>query len=150
MAAVTLQPELVLDPHAAAREKEERDEADHDLFYRLMAAFRAVTRDLTNDRAANELAAMWAPHGRDVSPATLRATLAPGNERNYFRVEWIIWFARQSEDVAHLLMEIAGHGLPRKSTVDELEDLRAIVRREYPRQADKHLREASSPRRPRR
>jgi hypothetical protein len=113
------------------------------LFEHVLAACRAVARELTYDVCARELDRIWGDRGRPVSGAVLRAALN-GTERNYFRLEWLIWFARQSEDVAQLAREIGGAGLPAKTPEQELEDLHEVLRNEYPRQADRLIRKARS------
>jgi hypothetical protein len=129
-----------------AREKEEEIEDQRDLFMRFSAACRAVIRDLTADVVANELEAIWGELGRHVSSGVLKQTLAQGEvfNRNYFRFEWAIWFARQSEDCAELLAEIIGRGKPKKTAEQELADLKSVLHSEYPRQATRLIRKAET------
>lgn len=133
------------DPDEAKREKEREIEGEQELFARFFKACRELCRELTYERVANELDDRWAPLGRTVSPSTLKVTLAPGNERNYFRWEWSIWFSRNSEACADVLAEIAGTGMPKKEAEDELHDLQNIVRVHYPKDAEKHIRKAATP-----
>jgi hypothetical protein len=144
MAAVQLAMD-VDDPVEAKRDREREIERQQELLSRFFKACREVCREQTYERAANELDDIWAPLGRGVSPSVLKATLSPGNERNYFRWEWAIWFATQSEDVADLLCEVAGRGKPKKSPEEELRDLQNIVRSEYPKQAERLIRKAGTP-----
>lgn len=135
----------VEDPRAAERERERDAEAQQDLLSRLLRAMREVCREHGYEHCANALDAIWAPLGRGVSSSSLKMTLAPGNERNYVRIEWAIWFAQQSEEVADLVAEMAGRGKPKKKPEDELRDLQAIVRAEMPKQADRIIRKAATP-----
>ncbi len=110
-----------------------------------MAACRAVVRELGGyDLCAAALSHIWVSEGRSVSPAVLRSTLAIENERNYFRGEWLIWFAGQSDKVATLLGEIAGHGRPKKSRDDFARDLIAILFKVFPQHAAQLIRKAES------
>lgn len=127
------------DPAELAREAD--DQAL--LFEHLITACRAVSRLITVEVCARELDRIWGDRGRPVSAAVLRAALN-GAERNYFRLEWAIWFARQSEEVAELLREIGGNGKPKKTPEEELEDLKSILRTEYPKQAEKLIRKAAT------
>lgn len=113
------------------------------LFEHVVAACKAVTRELTLEVCATALDRIWGDRGRPVSAAVLRAALND-SRGNYFRVEWLIWFARQSEEVAQLAHEIAGAGLPQKKPEDELRDLKAVLREEYPRQAQRLIRKAET------
>lgn len=126
---VTSKPQLGLvgldDPAELARDAD--DQAL--VFEGLLAACRACARLLTVEVCARELDRIWGDRGRPVSAAVLRAALN-GTERNYFRLEWAIWFARQSEDVAELLLEIVGQGKPKKTPEEELADLKKLVRDE--------------------
>jgi hypothetical protein len=133
------------DARAVAKAKADDADAQGVLLEQLLAACRAVARELTYDRCAAELDAVWGERGRTVSAAVLRAALT-GTERNYFRVEWLFWFAQQSPDVATLVLEIAGRGLPKKKPEDELRDLQSEVRAEFPKQAERLIRKAASPR----
>lgn len=145
LAAVQTEME-VSDPQETQREREREIEAQQDILQRFFKACREVCRELGYERCANELDAIWAPLGRGVNPSTLKMTLAPGNERNYFRFEWAIWFARQNDDVAEALAEIIGAARPKKKPEDELRDLQEIVRGEYPKQAERIIRKAATPR----
>jgi hypothetical protein len=136
---------VVDDPAEIQREKEREVEAQQEIFAAFFKAVREVCREHGYEFCANALDAVWAPLGRGVSASTLKMTLAPGNERNYFRFEWAIWFARQSDDVAEVLAEIIGAARPQKKPEDELRDLQDIVRSEYPRQAEKIIRRAATP-----
>ena len=142
--AAASRPQLAMvgldDPAEAARAGDEQAL----LYERLMVACRAVARELTFERCAAALDAIWGDRGRPVSAAVLRAALS-GTERNYFRVEWAIWFARHSEDVADVLLEIAGRGKPKKTPEEELRDLKEIVRRELGATGNKLIRKAEAP-----
>lgn len=129
-AIAAVQTEMPVDD---PREKERDAEGQHDLMYRFYAACREVCREMTYEKAANALDVIWSPLGRAVSSSSLKMTLAPGNERNYYRWEWCVWFARQSEECADVLAEIAGRGKPKKTPEDELRDLQNIVRTHYPK-----------------
>lgn len=140
-----------LEDQAAVEAERQRDADEQRVwFVKLLAACKAVTRERTIERCANELEAIWIEHdGRTVSPAVLGAALKTSEgagSRNYFRIEWAYYFARFSEEVADLLLEAAGRGLPQKAPAEELEDLKEIVRAEYPKQADRLLRKAAAPR----
>lgn len=114
---------------------------------RLMAALREFARERQMNTCATELDKDDALFGggKGVAASTLRACLE-GVERNYFRLDWILWFAEESEDVADLLCQIAGRGKAEKTPEEELEDLKAQLRAEFPRQADKLIRKARAPR----
>jgi hypothetical protein len=127
------------DPQDAEREGD--DQAL--LFEHLIAACRAVARELTHEVCARELDKIWGDRGRPVSAAVLRAALNDARG-NYFRAEWVIWFARQSEDVAQIAREIGGAGLPKKTPEQELEDLKNVLRSEYPKQAQRLIRKAET------
>lgn len=85
----------------------------------LWSAMRAVTRDLGYETCASALDRRWGEKGRPVSASLLRAALNDA-ERNYFRLEWADWFARQSKDVADLL---AARVKPKKTADEMYEDL---------------------------
>lgn len=70
-------------------------------------------------------------HGRPVSPAQLRAALADA-ERNYFRAEWLDWFACRSGEVADIM---ARRVRPEKTDRQFNEDLLAEIRASYPKDA---------------
>jgi len=137
----------VEDPAEVARDLERKIDDRRELLDRFFKACREVCREHTYETAATELEREWGDLGRHVSSGILKMSLAPGNERNYFRWEWCMWFAEQSEDVSDLLCEIAGRGMPKKPPEEELEDLKSIVRVHYPKDAEKHLRKAATPRR---
>ena len=127
--------------------KEREREADDQrlLAEHFFAACRSVVREgRTWDSIAKELDAIWDPVGRGVSAGVLRATLAPNSERNYFRFEWAIWFARQSEECADLLAEIIGRGKPKKTPEQELQDLKDLLREELPKRAASLIRKAET------
>ena len=75
---------------------------------------------------AAALNARWGSkeEGRHVTDALLRATLKD-SERNYFRAEWLDWFACRSSEVAEIM---ARRVKPVKTTEDELRNLEAEVR----------------------
>lgn len=118
------------DPDAMRREQEREAEDQQELLARFFKACREVCREHTYERVAEELERIWGDLGRHVSSGVLKQTLAPGNERNYFRFEWCIWFARQSDSCAEILKEIIGHGQPKKSPEEELRDLQTELRAE--------------------
>lgn len=146
MRSTATQLSMAVDDPAEA-EKERSREADDQrlLAERFYAACRAVVRESSWDAVAKELDAIWDPAGRGVSAGVLRATLAPNSERNYFRFEWAIWFARQSDDVADLLAEIIGRGKPKKTPEQELADLKQAIRAELPKRAEHLIRKAATP-----
>jgi hypothetical protein len=76
--------------------------------------------------------------GRPVSESTLGAALRD-SERNYFRLEWVDWFAARSPEIADLL---ARRVKPVKTPEQELEDLKAEVRSEMPKRAEAIFRNA--------
>lgn len=131
------------DPEELAKDREREADDQALLFEHVLAACRAVARDLTYDACARELDRIWGERGRPVSAAVLRAALNDARG-NYFRLEWLIWFARQSEDVAQLAREIGGAGLPKKTPEQELEDLKNVLRSEYPKQAQRLIRKAET------
>lgn len=145
-APVAVQTEMdVADPAELAREREREVEDQQELLQRFFKACREVVREWGGyDKVAAELDEIWAPIGRSVAGSTLKVTLAAGNERNYFRFEWAIWFARNDEDCADLLAEIIGKGKPKKAPQDELRDLHAELRTRYPKDADKIIRKAAT------
>ncbi len=110
----------------------------------LFAACKAVVREMTADRVAAELNKIWANRGRGVTAQVLRAALAD-SRGNYFRVEWMFWFAAHSEDVRELLLGIAAGESP-KDPADELADLQELVRKEMPQQAPRLIQKAKRPR----
>ncbi len=78
------------------------------------------------------------PHGRPVSASTLRAALAD-SERNYFRAEWLDWFACRCKEVADLL---ARRVKPIKTAEERLADLEAEIAEELPKRAAALIRRA--------
>lgn len=138
------------DPEEAKREAEREADEQVLLFEHMLAACRAVARELTYDACATALDRIWGDRGRPVSSAVLRAALND-SRGNYFRLEWAIWFARQSEEVASVLAEIIGLGASSKPPDEELEDLKEVLLEEYPRQAQRLIRRArAKPRKQRR
>jgi hypothetical protein len=138
------QAEAQAEEAAEAKRREQRGV----LKQRLMAAIRDYARLRQQIICANELDKEDSVYGggKGVSSAVLRSCLeaTPGN---YFRLDWIFWFAEECEEVADVLLEVAGRGKPQKSPEEELADLKEIVRAEYPRQADKLIRKAAAPKR---
>lgn len=120
------------------------NDLDPALLEQILTACRAVAKTLTYEHCAAELDAIWGERGRPVSASTLRAAMS-GTERNYFRIEWAFWFARQSDAVGELLLEIVGRGRPKKKAEDELRDLKALVRESYPKHAAALIRKAELP-----
>lgn len=90
------------------------------------------------DACAAALSRRWAPEGRHVTGALLRACVE-GVERNNFRLEWAYWFADQDQDIAALL---ARKVKPTKTEAELRADLEAEIREEYPKQAEKLIRRA--------
>ncbi len=80
----------------------------------------------------------WGERGRPVSASTLRAALNDA-ERNYFRAEWLDWFACRSADVADLL---GRRVKPTKTDRELYDDLVREVREELPKRADAIVRKA--------
>lgn len=80
----------------------------------------------------------WGERGRPVSASLLRAALND-TERNYFRAEWLDWFAARSPEIADLM---ARRVKPIKTDAELLRDLEAEVRAEMPRRADALIRKA--------
>lgn len=78
--------------------------------------------------------------GRPVSESTLGAALRD-SERNYFRLEWVDWFAARSPEIADLL---ARRVKPTKTAEQYIRDLEDEVRGEMPKRADAILRNARS------
>ena len=77
---------------------------------------------------AAELEKQWGnpEQGRFVSAALLTAALKD-SERNYFRAEWLHWFASQSQEVAEIL---ARRVKPTKTDREFLDDVIASMREE--------------------
>ena len=109
----------------------------------LMAACRQVALTLGYDRAAAELDRIWGHEGRPVSATFLRAALHD-TERSHMRMEWLIWFAQQSEVVADIVLEMGGRGKPKKTPEEELRDLKELMRRELGQTANKLIRKAET------
>ena len=125
-----------------------QDDADDQalMFEHIVAACRAVARDLTIEVCAKSLDAIWGDRGRPVSASVLRAGLNPSNaDYKHFRLEWVIWFSHHSEHVRELLAELAGRGKPKKTADEELRDLKALLKEELPKRADAIIRKAATP-----
>lgn len=137
---------VVDDPARAAAEEATTIENERLLRSELWAALRAVARELSFEVCARELDKRWGELGRPVSASVLRSALHDA-ERNNFRLEWLLWFATRNERVADLLLEIGGASREAKKPEDELEDLKAELRREYPRQAEAIIRKGKAPKR---
>jgi hypothetical protein len=135
----------VEDPKAREREVA-REVADQRLLLeRFFAACREVCLDQTYEVVAVELERVWGDLGRHVSTGVLKSALSQSDpNRNYFRWEWCIWFARHSEHCAELLAEIIGRGKPKKTPEQELADLKSVIRNEYPRQAERLIRKGET------
>jgi hypothetical protein len=104
---------------------------------RFLAAARKYIREAGGfDVVASALDKIWGDRGRPVSASVLRAA-TNGTERNYFRFEWALWFARRSEECGELLLEAMGRGKAAKTPDVELRDLQQVLLEEYPRQAAK-------------
>ena len=127
------------------RELEEIGDAHAVRLEQLFAACKRVVREMTADAVASELDTIWANRGRPVSPQVLRASLAD-SRGNYFRAEWLLYFAEQSPEVRELLIAI-GRGDGPKDPKDELTDLHDVLRSEYPRQAEALIRKGRMKRR---
>lgn len=130
---------------AEASEVAARRETRGILRARLMAAIRAFARERQIGSCAAELDQDDAVFGggKGVSASTLRSCLE-STERNYFRLDWLLWFAEESEEIADLVMEVAGRGKPVKKPEDELRDLKEALRQEFPKQADRLIRKGQS------
>jgi hypothetical protein len=83
---------------------------------------------------AAELDKRWGgdAFGRPVSESTLGAALRDA-ERNYFRLEWVDWFAARSPEIADLL---ARRVKPVKTIEQYVSDLEAEIAAEVPRRAE--------------
>lgn len=90
------------------------------------------------DGCAAALDRRWGERGHPVSASLLRACLTD-TERNYFRAEWLDWFACRSPDVADLL---GRRVKPTKTDRELYDDLCAEVREEMPRRAEALIRRA--------
>lgn len=142
MALLKLAPgELDLECESDREAEADRQRATRD---ELVMACRAVARELGYDACAAALDLVWGPLGRSVSASSLRAALNDA-ERNYFRFEWVLWFATQSESVRDVLRAIAD-GRSKKSEADELRDLQELVRRKLPEDAEGLIRKAKTTR----
>lgn len=134
------------DADAKARQQELEAMGDNHAvrLEQLFAACRKVVREMTSDVVADDLDRMWANRGRGVTSNVIRASL--GDSRgNYFRLEWILYFAEHSEEVRQLLMSVAIGDAP-KEAKDELADLQDLVREHLPKHADQLIRKAKAPR----
>lgn len=100
------------DPEHRAREAEAVENEDLKCFERFIQGARAVCVDRGYGKVANELDGTWSKLGHPVSESVLRATMRENGERNYFRMEWVPYFARHSEECAQALLEMAGRGEP--------------------------------------
>lgn len=130
------------------RDRENEIEREHELFDGFLVACRKVVREVGGyDEAAAALQLIWGPRGRHVTAQFLRSCLVEDSEakRNYFRIEWLFWFAAHSETIRQQLLEVAGHGKPKKKPEDELEDLKRELRSEFPKHAEKLIRKAGTP-----
>jgi hypothetical protein len=115
----------------------------------LFAACKKAVRNLGSaDDAALELSAMWEDRGRPVTAPVLRAALAD-SRGNYFRLEWILYFAELSEEVRDLLIAI-GHGDTPKDPREELDDVYDVIREELGKTGEALIRKAKARRRRRR
>lgn len=117
------------------------DDLDPVLLERLLVACRRVANTMTVDECATALEGIWGERNRPVAASQLRAALN-STERNYFRVEWAFWFSRHSEEVRDLLLEVIGHGKPKKPPDVGLRDLKTVVREAFPKHADALFRKA--------
>ncbi len=146
MRAAALQIEMdVEDPAAAMLAHERKIEERREQLGRFFKLCREVCRLRSYEYVAAELEKEWGELGRHVSAGVLKNTIAPDSKGNYFRWEWAMWFAEESEEIADLLCEIAGRGKPKKDPKEELRDLQNIVRVHYPKDAEKHIRKAATP-----
>ncbi len=136
----------VEDPVAAERDRVRKTEERQEQLSRFFRLCREVCREHTYEQVATELERDWGDLGRHVSAGILKMSLAPGNERNYFRWEWGGWFCEANVQIADLYLEIAGRGLPVKKPEDELRDLHEAIRNEYPKQAERLIRKGKAPR----
>ncbi len=119
------------------------DDEQRVLRSQLMAACRQVALSLGYDQCAAALDRIWGYEGRPVSATFLRAALHD-NERSHMRLEWLLWFAQQSEVVADIALEIGGRGKPKKTPEEELRDLKELMRRELGTTANKLIRKAEA------
>lgn len=154
LAIVGLKTQAEVD--AERKEAETRRELRAELRLKLLNAIRRHAREVTNNICADEVdedAAVFrgdrerggdGTGNKGVSSALFRSCLE-SSERNYFRLDWLFWFIDESEDVRAALQEAIG--FPEKDPKDEVHDLRAAIRTEMPRQAERIIRDASQPRR---
>lgn len=135
----------VEEPSAAAKKRDDEIAEQRAIFAAFVAACRVCVRDAGGyDPVTAQLEAIWGELGRHVSAGVLKSTLSEGEQnRNYFRFEWAIWFARQSEDCAALLGKIIDK--PAKTPEEELRDLKALMRRKLGTVAEELIRKAESP-----
>ncbi len=107
----------------------EMNEGDRINLYReeSFAIMRAIAKELTYETCANELDAMFSRHGRPVSPSVLRAALND-IERNHFRFEWAIWFARKHKEMGDKFCEIGGHAKAKRTEGEINTAFRELVR----------------------
>jgi hypothetical protein len=133
------------DPNEIENEADREADDQWLITERFFVACRSVVREVGGwDACAQALDAIWARRGRGVTASVLRAAMT-GTERNYFRWEWCIWFARQSAEVADLLFEAGGRAKPKKRAEDELRDLKVAVREELShKRADQLIRKAET------
>lgn len=114
------------------------------VFEHVLAACREVARVITVEVCARELDRIWGDRGRPVSPSVLRSAL--GDQRgNYFRLEWLIWFAAQSQHVRDLLVEFATD--TPKDPTEDLDDLHDVLREELGKTGEALIRKAKARRR---
>lgn len=110
--------------------------------YSAMRAFVASYRASAQtgyEAVAAALDRRWGPRGRGVSASRLRAALSD-SERNYFRAEWLDWFACRSSEVAELM---ARRVKPVKTDAERIADLEAEIREELShKRADQVIRRA--------
>jgi hypothetical protein len=144
LAIVGLKTQAEADAEAA--DEAARREHRGILRHRLMAALRDYARLRQLNICATELDKDDAVYGggKGVSSSTLRSCLE-STQGNYFRLDWLFWFAGECDEVADILMEIAGHK-SEKTPEQELEDLKNALRSEYPKQAAALIRKGQLPR----
>ncbi|HVY79868.1 MAG TPA: hypothetical protein VG994_02710 [Steroidobacteraceae bacterium] len=95
------------------------------------------------DACAARLDEQWGDpeRGRGVTGAILKATLND-SERNYFRAEWLFWFATRSPEVADLM---ARKAKPKKTADERIADYQRVIRGEHShKRAEAMIREAES------
>lgn len=115
-------------------DREDEVEREHALLEGMLAAVRRAIRGIDGGYEASAVALerIWGPKGRHVTEALLRSCLAEDVEtrRNYFRFEWLFWFALHSEEVRELLDEVNGKAKPKKSYEQLYRDQCAVIREE--------------------